>query len=584
MPASFLHGIEVIESTTGPAPVTVVKSSVIGLVGTAPTWAVQSPTVAASLNVPTLVSSALDAAAFGPAVQGYTIPYALKAIQAQGAGQVVAINVFNPSVHLSDVVASFTLNSSGAISLGQMGISNLSILPTTTSNVTAESHTFSGTPATIQLAHGVIKVSSVVVTSSPAGTTYVQGTDYSVDPRTGAISRIAGGAITPSQTVLVSYSYYSGTPYSAATDYTSDTVNGVVSATTSGSIPAGATIIAAFSYADPTKVQDADIIGGIVGSNYTGMQGWLTTYGTMGFFPKILIAPGYSQDANVASALTTLAGTMRAIALIDAPSNTNVSTAIANRGASGNAFNTSSTRAVLCYPQEQFYDTGYVPTGVKLNGTVAIASQANVTSVGPYSSWVAGAISARDLAQGYWWSASNLQVSGILGPDVTLYSSVLDAASDVNNLNAAGIVTVFNAFGSGLRVWGNRSAEYPTVTTPDNFINVRRTMDVIEESVELSMLQFLDQPISNALITAILASVNAFLRSLIQRGALVSGSATYNSAENPPSSVAAGRLVFDIDVMPPPPAERISFNVYIDSTLLNQISATSSLSSTASIG
>src|SRR6185312_5637989 len=126
-------------------------------------------------------------------------------------------------------------------------------------------------------------------------------------------------------------------------------------------------------------------------------------------------------------------------------------------------------------PQQQFFDTGVVTTGVTLNGAVAVQNQANVNSVGPYSQWVAGAMAARDLAQGYWWSPSNMQVNGILGPDVSIYASILDAASDVNNLNAAGIVTVFNAFGSGLRVWGNRSAGYPTITTPDNFINVRRT-------------------------------------------------------------------------------------------------------------
>ena len=39
MPASFLHGIETIETSTGPVPITVVKSSVIGLVGSAPLWA-----------------------------------------------------------------------------------------------------------------------------------------------------------------------------------------------------------------------------------------------------------------------------------------------------------------------------------------------------------------------------------------------------------------------------------------------------------------------------------------------------------------------------------------------------------------
>jgi phage tail sheath protein FI len=300
----------------------------------------------------------------------------------------------------------------------------------------------------------------------------------------------------------------------------------------------------------------------------------------MGFFAKILIAPGYSQNAGIATAMLATANAPRGMALIDSPANTPVGTAIANRGGAGNAFDTSSTRAILCYPQEAFFDTGLVPTEVTLNGTIPLQSVANLSAVGPYSQWVAGAMAWKDLQNGYWWSPSNTEAHGILGPDVTLYASIMDAASDVNNLNSAGILTVFNAFGTGLRVWGNRSAGYPTITTPDNFISVRRTMDVIEESVQLSMLQFIDQPISNALITAILASVNAFVRTLIQRGALAAGSASYIPAENPPNQIAAGQLVFDIDVMLPPPAERISFNVYIDTTLLSQLGKSSALTST----
>ena len=58
----------------------------------------------------------------------------------------------------------------------------------------------------------------------------------------------------------------------------------------------------AFNYADPTKVQDSDIIGAVTSGVYTGIQALQTTYGTMGFFAKILIAPGYSQNADVATA------------------------------------------------------------------------------------------------------------------------------------------------------------------------------------------------------------------------------------------------------------------------------------------
>jgi hypothetical protein len=509
MPASFLHGIEVIEVPAGPVPVTVVKSAVIGLVGTAPTWAVSAPSVAPTVSSPTLVSSALDAAKFGPLTRGYTIPYALAAIQAQGAGQAIVINVFDPARHCTAIAAAaMTFNSAGAINLGHMGVSN------------------------------------VVVTSSPAGTTYAGGVDYSVDAVNGVIS--------------------------------------LIPSTAGGHISAGATVLVGFSYADPTLVTDADIIGAVSGGVYSGMQALQTTYNAMGFFPKILIAPGYSQYADVASALNSLAGKLRAIALVDSPANTPVAAAIANRSASGNAFMSSSNRSVLCYPQEIFFDTGLVPTAVSLStaGT-PVRSIYNANATGPYSQWVAGAIAAKDLDKGYWWSPSNTAIQGILGPDVSVYASILDSNSDVNALNAAGILTAFNAFGTGLRVWGNRSAAYPASTAPDNLISVRRTMDVIEESIQLSMLQFIDQPISNALISAILASVNSFIRSLIQRGALVSGAASYNPAENPSAQIAAGQLVFDIDVMPPPPAERITFQSYIDVTLLQQLGQTSALTSTA---
>src|SRR5438445_3815735 len=40
MPASFLHGVEVFEYNLGPVPINVVNSAVIGLVGSAPLFAV----------------------------------------------------------------------------------------------------------------------------------------------------------------------------------------------------------------------------------------------------------------------------------------------------------------------------------------------------------------------------------------------------------------------------------------------------------------------------------------------------------------------------------------------------------------
>lgn len=590
MPAAFLHGVETFEFLTGPTPISVVKSAVIGLVGSAPTWAavgapalwnpswavtvgqklvdsngnIQQCTVAGTtgtaiptwgtavnatvadgtatwklvtlgslLQAPTRVSGSNlgsagsgQAGQFGPMIQGYSIPYALWEIFQQNAGagpagaNVIVVNVFNPYTHM-------TVSAAAPMSMPASGAQSINL--------------------------GHMGVWNVLVQNAAKVTTYVLGTDFTLDA-----------------------------------------VNGVITAKTGGTLTVGEALSISFNYADPSKLADSDLVGTVTGAVYTGIQAFKTTYGTMGFFPKILIAPmasgGVGQsvgsgDQTVAAALTSMAQTIRAVCCIDSAAGTTPATAISNRGASNNAFNTSSDRAILCYPQEQFYDLGLLPTGVTLNSAgAAVQAVANVLVVGPYSPWFAGALAAKDLQNGYWWSPSNTQLNGPSGPDVTLYSSIIDSAADVNNLNAQGIVTIFQGFATGLRVWGNRSAAYPTVTTPNNFIPIRRTLDVVEESVQLAMLQFIDQPISNALISAILASVNAFIRSLIQRGALMPGSAaTFNPAENPATQVAAGQLVFDIDLMPPPPAERLTFNVNVDITLLNNLVASVQTTSSVSL-
>lgn len=57
-------------------------------------------------------------------------------------------------------------------------------------------------------------VSAVVVTSSPAGTTYVNGTDYTYDAHTGLITSVAGGALAAGTVAtLVDYTYAAQADY-----------------------------------------------------------------------------------------------------------------------------------------------------------------------------------------------------------------------------------------------------------------------------------------------------------------------------------------------------------------------------------
>jgi len=412
MPANFLHGVETIEIEKGARPIRVVKTAVVGLVGTAPIHLVEQDN--RTINKPVLILNDRDAVKyFGPQTPGYTIPQALDAIFDQGAGIVIVVNVFNPSVHK----------------------------------------------------------------------------DESNNP-------------------------------------------------------------------DPTQVTASDIIGSVDASgNRTGMQAFLDSYNLFGFFPKILIAPVFCTQNSVASEMNVLAGKLRAMAIVDAPVGTTFQQAIAGRGPDGNInFNYSSDRMILCYPHLKVYDTA-----------------TDTERLEPYSQRLAGVICAKDVEKGYWWSPSNTEIKGVVGVERVLSAMINDPNCEVNILNENGIVTTFNSFGTGIRTWGNRSAAWPTVTHPKNFINVRRTADILHESVEYSMLQFIDFPINNALIDAITESVNGFIRTLIGRGALIDGKCWYDPAKNPETEIALGHLTFDIEFMPPTPAERITFESFINIEYLKNL-------------
>lgn len=75
-----------------------------------------------------------------------------------------------------------------------------------------ESVTFSADELSQALAHDRLASSPApTVTNTAENTTYVAGTDYEIDLRLGRIRRLAGGAITATQEVLVNYTYSSYT-------------------------------------------------------------------------------------------------------------------------------------------------------------------------------------------------------------------------------------------------------------------------------------------------------------------------------------------------------------------------------------
>jgi hypothetical protein len=305
---------------------------------------------------------------------------------------------------------------------------------------------------------------------------------------------------------------------------------------------------------DPTKVQASDIIGGVDSS--TGQRKGLEIieelYSRFGFTAKLILAPVFCESQSVMTAMISKAESKRALALIDAPVGMTVQQVINARGAGGQ-LNTSSYRAVICYPHAKIYDTA-----------------TNSERLEPLSQRLAGVIAKVDHEDGYWFSPSNHEILGITGIERPITASVNDPNTEANILNENGILTVFNSFGTGYRIWGNRSASWPAYTDPKNFISVRRTADIIAESIEYATLQFLDKPITVA-IDGVLSMVNAFIRTMIGRGALVDGKCYFMKDKNPPDQLALGHLTFTYEIMPPTPAERITFEQVINIDLLKKL-------------
>jgi len=478
MTASFLHGSETVEVTTGARQITVVKAAVIGLVGTAPKG---------TKNAPIMVYSDKDAAQFGSQLPGFSIPQALNAIFQQGAGSVCVVNVFDAA--------------------------------TMVTAVTAETHT---------VANGKIKttyapLSGVVVKDSTGVTTLVKDTDYTLDDF-GNITLIGAAAATYGAVSL-------------KVDY---------------------------NKADFTSVDATAIVGTVTspGGVRSGGKCFDLCYNLNGFNPKIFIAPGYSSLSAVAAEMTVWANKFKGFALKDAPATTTVAGAIAGRGPAGAInFFTSDKHDILLYPKLSQYD-----------------AYSNSYEMRWYSALFAGVWAATINNEGFHVSPSNHQIQGLAAAagnsvvETNISASLDDATAESQTLNAVGITTVFNSYGTGVRTWGNRSAAYPTNTaTRDSFYPVQMAGIVLDESVRYAMLQFIDKPVNQAWIDSVCESVNSFIRTLVGRGALIDGKCIFDVNDNDPTEMGAGHYTFSYSFASPVPGERITFKSTYDINLLKNL-------------
>lgn len=345
------------------------------------------------------------------------------------------------------------------------------------------------------------------------------------------------------------------TTYDLTDDYTVDLVTGIISRVDGGAIAAGATVKVACNYADPGEVDSADVVGEVdVSGNRTGLKLLKDAKSKFQVAVKLIIAPGYSTVDAVVDEMISVASdlSVRALAFADAPIGTTYANAIAGRGSGGSInFNHADKRLVLCFPHLKAYD---------------VVAEAEYND--PMSSRLTGLIAFLDATRGYWVSPSNKQIKSVSGVERTLTCGMMDPNSEANLLNAQGIVCQYTG-STGVRAWGNRSSAYPSATTIDTFFPVQRTIDQIWDVLELAALQFVDEPISEALIKSITETVNGFIRKEAAKGALhVDSKVVYDPADNDSTEVEAGHLTWRLEYCPMPPLEKATFKTYLKTSLL----------------
>lgn len=293
---------------------------------------------------------------------------------------------------------------------------------------------------------------------------------------------------------------------------------------------------ATYTFADPSKVTEDDIKGGIdTGTGIRkGFEMLRAGFNLFGSDAKILICPQYDATATMATALETLATQLNAICYLQAPKGTTLAKALTGRGPEGAInFKTSSDRTQLFFPH-------------------VIGERNTLESLATHA---AGLRMLTDVEHGYWFSISNRQLKGVIGAEVALTARVDDVQSETNRLNAVGITTVFNSYGTGFRLWGNRLACYPTVTHISNFEVVQRTADLIDESIRRAQLQYIDRPIDEALLDSLLGTVETYMSTL---RSIVGFSVSLDPDANLVDAFSKGQVPIQYDFTPKIPAERIT--------------------------
>lgn len=384
MPETFLHGVEVVEITDGPRPIRTVRSSVIGVVGTAPDSQAE---VKATLLTGVVASN-----------NAHTVTAKLNG----ALGNAISLTYVDPKANSQAIAVSV----SGRDITVRLATSSVGAITSTAAQVKTAIEANASANALIGLANTGASTGAGVVTAM----------------RRAALSGGLDDAFPLNTPVLV--------PGNAAlaaklgkTGTLPDALDGIFDQT--GAV----VVVVRVAVGEDDAETITNVIGGVdTGTGaYEGLYAFLGSESTNGFCPRILIAPGFTSERDgaanaVVAEMVGIAERLRAVIVKDGPNSTDAA-AITDRGDWG------SRRIYIVDP------------AVKIRNSLG----ENVDK--PASPRVAGLIAKSDNDRGFWWSPSNQVINGIIGTGRSIDFTLGDANSRANLLNEQEVATIIRSDG-----------------------------------------------------------------------------------------------------------------------------------------
>lgn len=376
----------------------------------------------------------------------------------------------------------------------------------------------------------------------------------------------------------------------------------------------------------------ANILGGVDGTTgqYEGVHAFLGAESSLGYRPRILLAPGFTGNRTTGGVTSIAVGgsggsgytSAPTVGITAPPTGGTQATAVAVLGTGANAAKVVAIN--VTHPGAGYLSAptvtltgggGSSATGTASIGTVRDSVIAELLGIAdrlrgwiladgpntndaaaiqyrndfgskrvnvidpqvivdrsgalvqePASSVFAGIIARVDNELGFWWSPSNKEVNGISGTARSVDFTLGDPNSRANLLNENEVTTIIRQ--EGYRLWGNRTCSSDPKWA---FLSVVRTADIINDSLQQAHLWAVDRNITKTYVEDVTEGVNNYLRHLKTIGAIIDGFCWADPAVNTPDQIAQGIVTFDFDFTPPYPAEHVIFRSMLTNDYLTEI-------------